>query len=423
MDNSGQFRQRILVTLCLLSAGLSIPAGAARPAGQTDSALDRGRYLTQAANCKGCHTTILGQPYAGSVAFDTPFGTLYSTNITADEVEGIGAWTEDEFVRAMHEGIGRNGQHLYPAFPYTAYTQLSREDVIAIRDYLMAQPVVAHEVPSNDMKFPFSNRSLLWFWKLMNFDEGRFAADEDQSEQWNRGAYLTEALGHCGQCHTPRTLTQGLDDDEKFAGAVLQGWRAYNITPHETGIGNWSGEELRFYLSTGHIPDKIASGGPMADVVTNSLRHLSPEDIDAMATYLETIPPQAGIVPALSDVSFNLDEPAEDSALAATMASGEQLFETACVSCHYPDGGGPGGAYPLFPHHSAVRAEDGLNLINVMLQGLERHGSDGYKFMPAYHALMNDEQIAAVVTYVGRRFGGYEADFSAEDIRKQRQEH
>ncbi|MCG7600217.1 c-type cytochrome [Halomonas sp. McH1-25] len=394
--------------------------GAVNDAGNQDR-IERGRYLTRAANCKSCHTTERGRPFAGGVEFDTPLGTLYSTNITPDDTHGIGQWSDDEFVRALHEGVGRNGEHLYPAFPYTAYTQLSRDDVLAIKAYLMAQPGVDYQPPANDMTFPFGHRELLWFWKWLNFDEGRFAGDDSRSAAWNRGAYLVEALGHCGQCHTPRTLTQGLDEERKFAGALQQGWRAYNITPHPTGIGGWSQDELEMYLATGHIPDKIASAGPMAEVVSDSLRFLHDDDIHAMAAYLRSVPPLPGDVPSVEKARSVAPKVPDGSPLAATMEQGALLFETACASCHSPDGGGPGGAYPFFPYHSAVRDPDGTNLINVLLQGLERHGSDETKFMPAYRDLMTDAQIAALATYVGRRFGGYAADFSAEDVIRQRQ--
>lgn len=410
-----------LFSVSVASVEKTSATGADTANSQHQAQVERGRYLTRAANCKSCHTRDQGQPYAGGVEFATAAGTLYSTNITPDEAHGIGGWTEDQFVRAMQEGIGRDGEHLYPAFPYTAYTQLSRDDVLAIRAYLLTQPAVDYQAPANDMRFPFGLRRLLWFWKLLNFDEGRFLYDETRPEAWNRGAYLVEALGHCGQCHTPRTFTQGLDDDRKFAGAVQQGWRAYNITPHATGIGHWSDSELRFYLATGHIPDKIASAGPMADVISHSLRFLTPEDIDAMASYLQTVPEHPGAVPSVAEARSGIVEIADDPALGPTVSLGEQLFENACASCHYADGGGPGGAYPLFLYHSAVRSPDGTNLINVLLEGLERHGSDGREFMPAYRDLMSDEQIAALATYIGRRFGGYEANYSADDVAAQRQ--
>ncbi|GAB2802649.1 cytochrome c [Halomonas shantousis] len=415
--------------LVILLLGLSGLAAGPDEAAVTEAAsshdadparVERGRYLARAGNCKSCHTTERGRAFAGGVAFDTPLGTLYSTNITPDANHGIGAWTDDEFVRTMHEGVGREGEHLYPAFPYTAYTRLSRDDVLAIKAYLMSQPAAADDPPDNNMTFPFGYRPLLGLWKLLNFDTGRFTLDESRPDDWNRGAYLVEALGHCGECHTPRTLTQGLDDDRQFAGALQQGWRAYNITSHPSGIGGWSREELEMYLATGHIPDKIASAGPMAEVISNSLRFLRREDIHAMAVYLQDIPAQAGDVPEVEKAQSIRVKTPDGTPLAETMAQGEWLFDTACASCHYPDGGGPGGAYPFFVHHSAVRDPQGTNLINVMLQGLERHGSDGVKFMPAYRDLLTDEQLAALATYIGRRFGGYEADYQAEDITERR---
>src|SRR5450631_4532353 len=192
----------------------------------------RGEYLTKAADCIACHTVPeSGRPFAGGVAFKLPFGTIYSTNITPDASHGIGGWSDDEFVRAVRDGVGRDGRHLYPAFPYTSYTQLSRADVLAIRAYLATVPAVAQTNRANDLIFPFNQRWAMGFWNTAFFKDRRFVADASKPVEWNSGAYLATALGHCAECHTPRNLGFGLEHAKELAGSELQGWRAYNITP------------------------------------------------------------------------------------------------------------------------------------------------------------------------------------------------
>jgi mono/diheme cytochrome c family protein len=419
----GRVRPRLQKAACsyLLAGLVLLGCGGfanAAPASAGDQ-LARGEYLARAGNCTSCHSRENGRELAGGVAFDTAFGTLYSSNITPDEATGIGQWSDDEFVRAMREGVGRNGEHLYPAFPYTAYTQLSRDDILAIKAYLMSRPAVKYRPPANDMTFPFNYRSLLWFWKQINFDEARFEPDPAHSDAANRGAYLADALGHCGACHTPRNWSQGLDTGSKYAGAVQQGWAAFNITPSEDGIGEWSDDELAQYLHNGHVPNKYVAGGPMAEVVTDSLRYLSEADIQAMVAYLRTLEPRAGDVPTVQ-AARQARAYIERDEQAAT--AGETLFENACASCHLPDGRGVGGASSAFIEHSPVRDPRGMNLIRVILNGIDRTGADGRAFMPAYRDLLSNEQIATLANYIGRRHGGYDAQFTAADIAAARED-
>ena len=206
----------------------------------------RGQYLTRAADCVACHTAPKGTPFAGGRAFKLPFGTLYSTNITPDIESGIGGWGDEDFVRALHEGIRKDGEHLYPAFPYPSYTLLTRGDVLAIKGYLFSLDPVRNVPPANELSFPFNQRYLMVFWNLLFNPDQRFRPNIKQNPEWNRGAYLAEALGHCGDCHTPRNLLQGLSSNRKFAGAVIEGWKAYNITPDPAwGIGDWSDRRSR----------------------------------------------------------------------------------------------------------------------------------------------------------------------------------
>ncbi|TLX60420.1 cytochrome c [Stutzerimonas nosocomialis] len=375
---------------------------------QDDDSLARGEYLARAGNCLSCHTREGGAPFAGGVPFETPFGTLYSTNITPDRDTGLGQWSDEDFVRALHEGIGRRGEHLYPAFPYTAYTKMSRDDVLAIKQYLDGLEPVAYQPPENRLRFPFNQRATLAAWKLVNFEAGRFQPDPNASDEVNRGAYLSDAVGHCGECHTPRTFTQGLDKQRHYAGATQQGWTAWNITSHARGIGDWSQDKLVRYLSTGHQRGEAVAGGPMAEVVSDSLSWLSDEDIRAIASYLKQLPAREGTVPARSEIEPAGPDPDDPI---------HGLFVAACESCHYPDDRGAGGPYPSsFPNYSAVRDPAGTNLIRVMLDGLVRGGRANPAFMPAYRDLLTDEQIAELATYIGQRFGGHDTTFSADDV-------
>ncbi|MFC6477379.1 c-type cytochrome [Pseudomonas asuensis] len=372
----------------------------------------RGEYLTRLGNCQSCHTRKDGLPFAGGVPFLTPFGTLYSTNITPENTTGIGAWSDEQFLDAMHKGIRPDGTHLYPAFPYTAYTWLSRNDVLSILAYLRSRPSVVYTPPGNELRFPFNQRWIVKGWKLLNFREGRFN-EVSANEQISRGAYLSEALGHCGECHTPRTWSQGLDRSQHYAGAQQQGWTAWNITADPRGIGGWSNEKLMSYLRNGHQRGEAVAGGPMAQVVSDSLRFLTDDDLNAMVAYLRSVPEKPGAVPARTEISTMAVKPDDTDT--------EALFVSLCESCHHPDGKGLGGPYPRsFPNYSAVRDPDGTNLVRVILEGIERRGIQDEAFMPGYRALLSDDQIARLATYIGHQFGGHARVFSAQDVARQR---
>ena len=241
-----------------------------RPANQ--DSVKRGEYLAKAADCAACHTLANQKPYAGGLPFNLPFGTIYATNITPDRGTGIGQWSDADFVRALHHGVGRNGQDLYPAFPYTSYALMSTEDALAIKDYLFSLEPVHSVAPANQLGFPYNQRYLMRAWKLLFLPRGQFKPDPQRTAQQNHGAYLIEALGHCGECHTPRSAMYGLDNGKKFAGAVTAGWHAYNITPDPAaGIGNWSDQDLINYLSQGFAQNHGPASGSMAQAVEFSL--------------------------------------------------------------------------------------------------------------------------------------------------------
>jgi mono/diheme cytochrome c family protein len=249
--------------------------------------IERGRYLAVLGDCAACHTAPGGQPYAGGLALQTPFGKLVAPNITPDRETGIGNWTEDEFVAAMRDGRGRGGKRLYPAMPYPAYTKMTRDDALSIRAYLATVNPVSHAVEVNQLPFPFNIRLSLVFWNALNFTPGRYQPNPQKSAEWNRGAYIVEGAAHCGTCHTPKTFLGGDKSDAPLAGATLQGWFAPNITTDpRVGIGGWSKDDLIEYLKTGTNAWTLASG-PMAEAVFHSTSKMTDADIAAIATYLK----------------------------------------------------------------------------------------------------------------------------------------
>jgi mono/diheme cytochrome c family protein len=402
----------------MLSGVASLAWFAAEADAQSDL-VQRGEYLTRAADCMPCHTAPDGKPFAGGRAFKLPFGTLYSPNITPDTQTGIGRWSDEDFVKAMHEGIGKDGQRLYPAFPYPSYTLLSRHDVLAIKAYLFSLPAIANRAPESHLTFPFNMRWLMVFWDWLYKPNHRFRADPTKPPEWNRGAYLVEALGHCGECHTPRNFMYGLDSTRKLAGAVIQDWRAYNITPDQkTGIGSWSDSDLAQYLATGDSP-RGAAAGPMGEAVDNSLQYLSPEDIKAMIVYLRSVPATASEVAAASP-------PVTDIALASTSQlpsadeldrlhpnPGLRIFAGACTGCHGWGGQGLKGTRD-------VNDPQAMNLTHVVIEGVHLNSTNHHVDMPGFGTAYADAELAALANYITGRFGAKAATLKPEDVARHR---
>jgi mono/diheme cytochrome c family protein len=386
----------------------------------------RGEYLARAGDCVACHTAPGGKPFAGGLPFKLPMiGTIYSTNITPDVATGIGDWSDEEFLRALHQGIGKGGKHLYPAFPYPSYALLTDNDVLAIKAYLFSLKPVSYTPPPNDVSFPFNQRYLMMFWNALFKPWHRFRPNQGQPADWNRGAYLVEALGHCGDCHTPRNLMFGLDNKRKFGGALIQGWKAYNITPdHSWGIGGWSDEQLEGYLSAGHAEGRGSAGGPMSEVVDNSLRYLTGSDIKAIATYLKSVPAHgdrsdvaaAPTPPAPRQVSEQ-PAPREDSGL------GLHVFEGACIGCHQFDGKGAVSHYASLIGSRTVNDPAGTNATKALIEGTHLLMTKTAGFMPDFGAGYSDSEIAAVVNYVTGRFGATPSKLTQADIAALRKEN
>jgi mono/diheme cytochrome c family protein len=389
------------------------PASAGAPASITTQ-LARGKYLARAADCAACHTVPGGQAFAGGVAFKLPMGTIYSTNITADKDTGIGTWSDDDFVRALHAGVNKEGQPLYPAFPYTSYTALSREDILAIKAYLFSLPTVHAPARTNELSFPYNQRWTISFWNALFLNKQRFVQQPDKSEAWNRGAYLATALGHCSECHTPRNSAFARKTGEDLAGTELQGWMAYNITSDkDRGIGAWSDQELADYLSKGHAAGRGSASGPMGEVVENSLQYLTPEDISALVAYLREVKPQQGGIAPLAAV-------AATTATTGTAGLGEQLFVGACAGCHLDNGQGRQTDYAALAGMRSVSDPHATNLTQAILLGTQLRVGDQHVFMPSFGRAYSDAEIAALSNYVLNHFGGQQGTLSAEDVAKRR---
>lgn len=407
-----------LIGLCqrlglALAASFCLTAAAAAQTGAPGvDGTARGEYLTRAADCVVCHTAPGGKSFAGGLAFDLGFGTLYSANITPDRDSGIGGFTDDDFVNALQKGVSKDGVHLYPAMPYASYTGMPREDILAIKAYLFSLPPEKSAAPANQIDFPFNQRWGVALWNLFFNPDRRFQADSAKTAAQNRGAYLVEVLGHCQECHTPRNVALAVDRGQKFAGALTQGWAAYNLTSdRQSGVGAWSDEQLAAYLSTGHAEGRSSAAGPMAEVVEHSLRHLTKDDIAAIVAYLRTLPAIAGGA-APAD-----NPPAKSGKIAGADDSlGVRTFASECANCHRFDGGGAQTAHASLIGNRTVNDPRGVNLVRVILSGVKLNGLIS---MPGFDGSSHsDDEIAAVANFVNGTFGNGQLKLVAADIER-----
>ncbi|QOW20591.1 cytochrome c [Lysobacter ciconiae] len=399
-----------LVRRIVLLVVLCVSGGAMAQTGQDTSLVERGRYLATAADCVACHTTDPAKPFAGGVSIPTPFGQIVAPNITPDPDTGIGKWTDEEFYRAMHEGVGRNGENLYPAFPYDAFTKLSREDVLAIKAYLFSLPAMSQDNPVSELGFPFNQRWILSGWKLLNLRKGEMKPEPAQDDAWNRGAYLVEALAHCGTCHTPRDFSMGSDESRKFGGGAVGSWQAYNITPDPvSGIGDWSDDELVEYMRTGMVAGKGGAAGGMGEAVEHSLSKLPEQDLRDIVTYLRAQKPvrdpadekpRHGWGAPSEDVSaFRGDETGDDP-------DGRAIFYGACSSCHGMAGAGTDdGEFPPLFRNTVVGARQANNLVMAILEGVHRTVDGETVSMEAFEHKLTSAEVAAVSNYVLKTYG------------------
>lgn len=385
----------------------------------TPELIERGEYLATAGNCGSCHTAPGGEYMAGGLPFKTPFGIIYSTNITGDTQTGIGAWTESEFLASMREGVRPGGEHLYPVFPYTAFTKVTDEDSAAIFAYLKSLPAVSRQNEVNELDFPFGYRPLMVVWKTLFFTPGAYEPDASQSDDWNRGAYLVEGLGHCGACHTPRNMLGAEQESLAFQGGEyldhvpehgLRPWSAPNITASKRGVGLWEHEDLAAYLGTARN-SFIESFGPMNEVIMNSTRHMDESDVAAMATYLKSLP---------GDETVESTEPD-----AQVMGFGRTVYNLHCGTCHLPTGEGDPEMGPRLNAGSlVVQAENPASMINAILYA-PRPPEPALPMrwrepMRDYQYLLDDDEIAAVATYIRNSWSNRAGVVTVEDVERQR---
>jgi mono/diheme cytochrome c family protein len=398
-------------------AGLGIAVFVATSASAGDSdpqeftQIERGRYLAVLSDCASCHTVPgSNQPFAGGRAIETPFGNILAPNITPDPETGIGSWSDDAFDAAIRKGLRRNGSRLYPAMPYTAYTKMSREDVLAIRAYLNTVTPVRNAVDANTLPFPFNIRASMRVWNMLYFNQGDYKPDAKKPAEWNRGAFLVDGPGHCGACHTPKTFLGGDKTDDYLRGGFLQGWSAPDITgDSRVGLGAWSAEDLVAYLKSGHNRVSAATG-PMAEVVTLSTEHMTDPDLRAIATYLKSL-------------SGKQDHPQTLSKEDAAMVSGGAIYRDQCSACHGIDGKGVAELFPSIADSSMVKSDDPTTSIRIVLRGARSVGTQAQPTapgMPSYGRQLDDAQIAAVLTYMRNGWGAAAAPIGAADVARVR---
>jgi mono/diheme cytochrome c family protein len=374
----------------------------------------RGRYLTNVGNCITCHTQAGAAPFTGGVRFDTPFGLIYSSNITSDPETGIGQWTENDLRRAMHQGIAARGYHLFPAFPYTSFTKVTDADIGAIYAYLRTIKPQRYTPPTNGSLF--TQRWALIFWNSLFLKEGRFSPNGAQSIEWNRGAYLVEGLGHCGECHTPRgTFMAGVADkayeggriQDEVAHGKIRRWAAVNLTSAKSGLASWSLNDLTKYLQTG-FSQRAGTFGPMNEVIVNSLRKLTPEDARAIAVYLKSLPAH--------EYSGDIVSPNQ-------IKAGESIYNDRCEKCHMASGRGGILSGPPLSGSAVVQAEDSASLINIIIYGPGKPNDVSmglWETMKPYGDVLNDSEVAAVSNFVRGSWGNRAGPVSADDVAQQR---
>jgi mono/diheme cytochrome c family protein len=387
--------------------GFASSSLARTPDQQDFQKIERGRYLVTAGDCAACHTRLDGgAPFAGGRPIETPFGNVVSANITPDKQTGIGGWSEDDFDKAVRQGIRPDGSRLYPAMPYTSYTNMKRDDVSAMYAYLSTIAPVHNEVQSDTLPFPLSIRWGMNVWDFFFFDSGAYKPDNTKSAEWNRGAYLVQGPGHCTACHTPKNFA-GADKSGQFLqGANLQGWFAPDITnDNRRGLGRWSIDDIVKYLKTGHNPISGATG-TMSEEIEHASSKMTDGDLKAIATYLKSLPGRNDDQKAVA-----ADDP--------QMKAGQAIYHDQCSACHQLDGKGVSNLFPSLADSSQVRSDDPTTMIRIVLQGARSVATAGEPTgpgMPSFAWQLSDAQVAAVATYIRNTWGAAAPAVSADTV-------
>ncbi|MDV6344026.1 c-type cytochrome [Nitrosomonas sp. Is37] len=374
----------------------------------------RGAYLTRAGNCMGCHTAPGGLPFAGGRRLSTSFGTFVTPNITPDKKTGIGYWSEEDFWQALHQGKSPDGRLLYPAFPYTEYTKVTREDANAIFAYLQSLPTVSQVNPPSEIRFPYNFRPLLVIWRALYFKAGVYASDQSKNEEWNRGAYLVQGLGHCNACHTSRNLLGASEDDTLTGGRIIgANWYAPSLISNlEAGSGHWTIEEISELLATG-VSKRAMASGPMATIIRQNLQHLSSEDIRAVAVYLKSIAENERDDTARTHTPVNSAERWEQ------FVQGGQLYEKYCQDCHGTSGEGVPGVYPPLAGNRSVIMASPLNTIRSVLNGgypATTSANPRPYGMPPFQQILREEEVALIVSFIRNAWGNKGSWVTTVDI-------
>ncbi len=380
------------------------------PSSFDSNLVDRGEQLSALGDCDVCHTRPGGERLAGGLELPTPFGIIRTTNITPDPDTGIGRWSEAAFLRAMHEGVDRGGNHLYPAFPYDHFTRVTPEDIGAIYAYLMSQPAVKYHPPQSELRFPFGFRPLLAGWKLLFLNRGVYETDPEQNEEWNRGAYLVLGLGHCGACHTPRNALGALKRNAHLAGGDAEDWDIPPLGGASIAPIAWTTNSIANYLFDGWDKHHGIAAGPMTPVV-NHLYDQPEDDVFAMAAYLtsfensgargpdtEAVVADAARLDWGSDVRLGGSDSPSDPAL----RRGEKLFFDQCVDCH------KAVVSPSQPVSLALtftmNAPTARNIVHIIFDGIRPPVGAVQRSMPALARTVSDEELIDLLAYARWRF-------------------
>jgi mono/diheme cytochrome c family protein len=397
----------ILGTVVLCTAFACVPARADPPSPET---IARGKALTDAADCASCHTADPAKPFAGGKRIDTPFGGIFSPNLTPDKDTGLGAWSDDEFYRALHEGVARNGSRYYPAFPYPNFTRITRDDVLAIRAYLSTLTPVRNTPPAPQLRWPLNYRVVMRGWNLLFFRPGTFEKNPQKSDQWNRGAYLVEGAAHCGGCHTPKNIFGADKRGQIYGGGLIDGWFAPRLDGAErSGLKSWSVGDIAEYLQSGRN-GKSHAGKLMAEVVVNSTSKMSDADVRAIAVYLKELPAGA-------------PEPDVTPPSQVQMADGARIYKHICAACHEDDGSGAPRIYPPLPGNANLQSADPSSTLRIILDGaltVTTPRAPNTGSMPAYAAKLTDQEIADVASYIRNSWDNAAPAVTAEQVKKAR---
>lgn len=387
----------------------------ARTVAASPELIARGAYLARAGNCVTCHTERGGAPYAGGRGIDTPFGTVYASNLTPDEATGIGRWSADHFWRALHNGRSADGRLLYPAFPYPSYTRITRDDADAIYAYLRSVPAVARANRPHALRFPYDSQLALAGWRALFFRPGVYEPEPDKSAEWNRGAYLVSGLGHCSACHSPRNIFGATSGGLGLDGGLIpmQNWYAPSLTAAgEAGVAHWQADDVAALLATGVAPGASVLG-PMAEVVFRSTQHLSDADLHAMAVYLKALPQATPPEP-----------PDEIPVDAAQVRQGLDIYKDRCAQCHGDNGEGAPGAYPAIAGNRAITMASPANVVRVVLNGgfpPATAGNPRPYGMPPFAQELSDAEVAAVVSALRQSFGNLAPAVAPLDVLRYRE--